>query len=420
MIYNIKDFGAIGDEKTLNTKAIQNAIDKCSADGGGTVLIERGIFLSGSITLKSNINLCIEQGAVLLGSTDVEDYPEKENLKHVDSFLLPRWRNASFIFAEECENISITGRGKIDCNGETFTIPDENSQTWKYKRINKPTPPRVVFFTGCKNILIEGISMVNQPAGWSYWIHDCDYVNIHRITIDAAVDYPNNDGIHINSSRHVTISDCNITCGDDCIVIRANNSSLKENKICENVTVTNCNLTSYSGAIRIGWVQDGIIRNCTLSNLTITDTSIGISILIPIIHRKEPSLENPGCSDVGRESTLIENISFSNIVMNKQCSYPVFIKVHESEKVAFKGIRGIYFSGIHSIGPEFPYIEGRKEAPVEDIRFSDCSFRITDGSEFKNRHIHGWTGLPDLTPGHPMTIKNAKNISFTNTTFDSI
>ena len=95
--------------------------------------------------------------------------------------------------------------------------------------------------------------MVNQPAGWSYWIHDCDYVAFDRVKIFAEVEYPNNDGIHINSSRNVTISNCDITCGDDSIIVRANNASLAENKVCEKVCVTNCNLTSYSGGIRIGW-----------------------------------------------------------------------------------------------------------------------------------------------------------------------
>ena len=419
-IFNISDFGAAGDGKTLNTAAIQSAIDECAREGGGRVLIENGVFMSGSISLKDNVELHIGQNGVLLGSPNVSDYPEKENLKHVNSDFLPRWRNACFIFADECENISLTGRGKIDCNGTSFILPDESSDTWRYKRIAAPTPPRVVFFTGCRNVLIEGVTMVNQPAGWSYWIHDCGYVNISKITIDANVDYPNNDGIHINASRRVTVSDCNISCGDDCIVLRANNASLKENKVCEHVTVTNCNLTSYSGAVRIGWTQDGIIRNCTLSNLVITDTSVGISLLIPYHERTDKKSGDIACADVGREETLIENITFCNIIMDRQCSYPVYINIHDNEKLKFKGIRRLHFSGLHSCGPELPHITGTKDYPVEDISFSDCSFAITDGSEFESRQNHGWTGLADQEPYHPMTVKHAKNISFNNTVFSNI
>lgn len=414
--FNVSDFGAIGDGITMNTVSIQAAIDACEKQGGGSVVINSGVFLCGSITLKSNVNLHIEENAVLLGSPNVEDYPEKENLKHVNTNYLPRWQNASFIFAEECEKISITGKGKIDCNGTYFTVVSPDSTTWKYRRINKPTPPRVVFFAGCKNILITDITMTNQPAGWSYWIHDCDNVTITNITIDADVNYPNNDGVHINSSRNVTISDSNISCGDDCIIIRANNASLKENKICENVTVTNCNLTSYSSAVRIGWVQDGTIRNCKLSNLTMYDCSTGISVFIPNTERTEKGTDTPG-SDVGREATFIENISFDNIKMDKQCSYPVYIDICDNEKVLFKGVNGLKFSSLHSKGPEMPFIKGRKDCPVKNINFSDCSFTITDGSEFDNRSLHGATSLPDLNPHHPMTIMYAENISFNNTTF---
>ena len=252
MIFDIRNYGAIGDGKTLNTAAIQRAIDDCASKNGGTVLLEDGIYLTGSIVLRSNIKFQIEQNAVLLGSPDCADYPEKENLRHVISENLPRERNAALIFAEECENVSITGMGKIDCNGTHFVREKQGEWTgWQFERIDAPTPPRVVFFAGCRNIAISDITMVNQPSGWSYWIHDCEYVSFDRCKILAEVRYPNNDGIHINSSRNVTVSNCDIVTGDDCLVVRANNRSLKENKVCEKVTVTNCNLTSYSGGIRI-------------------------------------------------------------------------------------------------------------------------------------------------------------------------
>ena len=118
--FHIKDFGAVGDGVTLNTVAIQKAIDDCALKNGGTGLLEDGIYMTGSITLRSNVNLHISRNAVLLGSPDCKDYPEKQNLKHVISENLPRNSNACMIFAEESENISITGMGKIDCNGTSF------------------------------------------------------------------------------------------------------------------------------------------------------------------------------------------------------------------------------------------------------------------------------------------------------------
>lgn len=112
MIFDIRDFGAVGNGTAMNTVAIQNAIDECFKNGGGRVLVSGGTFKTGSVTLKSNVDLHIAADGVLLGSEKCEDYPEKENLKHVISENLPRFRNASMIFAEEAENISITGMGK--------------------------------------------------------------------------------------------------------------------------------------------------------------------------------------------------------------------------------------------------------------------------------------------------------------------
>ena len=281
MVFNIKDFGAVADGITMNTYAIQKAIDTCYENGGGQVLVEGGTYMFGTIVLHSNVELHIAANATLLGSPRCEDYPERPDVKHVDSEKLPRWRNACYIYCEESENVSITGMGKIDCNGKYFVRTVENPTYWTYDRIKAPTPPRVVFFAGCKNVKITDITMVNQPAGWSYWIHDCDYVAFDRVKIFAEVEYPNNDGIHINSSRNVTISNCDITCGDDSIIVRANNASLAENKVCEKVCVTNCNLTSYSGGIRIGWKNDGVIRNCSFSNIVMTDTSSGVDITLP-------------------------------------------------------------------------------------------------------------------------------------------
>lgn len=380
---DIREFGAVGDGITLNTAAVQKAIDVCAQAGGGRVTIDGGKYLCGTICLKSNVELYIGASGVLLASPRCEDFPERNNLRHVDSAMLPRERNACFIFAEECENIAIGGQGMIDCNGSKFVVRREGDvRGWLYERIDAPTPPRVVFFTGCRNVQIRDVTMINQPAGWSYWIHDCDYVHITGLNIAADVNYPNNDGIHINCSRNVTVSDCNISCGDDCIIVRANSVSLKENKVCEKVCVVNCNLTSYSGGIRIGWVNDGTIRDCTFSNIVMTDTSVGISLSLP-------DLSRPQFADVGREATLAENLSFSHIVMHGICSNSIKIDISDSPNVLVNAVRNIYFSGIHASGAEFPLLRGREGTPLKNISFDNCDFEITDGSEFPNRQTHG-------------------------------
>ena len=407
MIYDVRNYGAVGDGKTLNTAAIQKAMDDCASKNGGTVLLEDGTYMTGSIVLRSNVNLHIEQNAVLLGSPNCGDYPEKQNLKHVISENLPRTRNASMIFAEECENISITGMGKIDCNGTRFVREKQGEWAgWRFERIDAPTPPRVVFFAGCRNIKIEDITMLNQPSGWSYWIHDCDYVVFDKCKILAEVRYPNNDGIHINSSRNVTVSNCDIVTGDDCIVVRANNRSLAENKVCEKVTVTNCNLTSYSGGIRIGWISDGVIKNCTFSNLVMTDTVIGISIVLPDFSK---------VPDRGREDTLIENLLFNNIVMDKIYGRPIKIYIGQTDGTRCEAIRNIYFSKVVASGLEFPYLCGRKDNKIRNIYFNDCRFECLSDEELPNFRQHGAADW-DRSHGVPI-FDNIENIVFNNTNF---
>lgn len=405
--YHVRDFGAVGDGKTMNTESIQHTIDLCYENGGGKVVIGSGTYLSGSICLKSGVNLHIEHDGVLLGSPDWRDYPEKTDLKHVDTSGLPRNRNASFIFAEECDNISITGTGKIDANGKNFVYLNENG---KYARIDAPTPPRVVFFAGCSNVRIEDVTMVNQPAGWSYWIHDCDFVTFDKCKVLADLKYPNNDGIHINSSRNVTIYNCVISTGDDSIVVRANNRSLKEPKVCEKVAVTNCILTSYANGIRIGWRNDGVIQNCVFSNITMTDTNVGIGIVLP--YAKYAPV------DRGTEHTKIRNLKFSNIVMDGIYAHPIVIEIDDDAETLCDSVSDISFDNISSRGLEFPYVHGRKENIVKNISFSNCRFEKVKDDVYPNYESHGYA--KGQRKKNAEIIQNAENIVFDNTCFSDL
>ena len=426
-IFDIRDFGAIGDGATLNTAAIQKAIDACAENGGGRVSVSSGIYMTGTIVLKSNIDLHIEANAAILGSPDCDDYPEFDK-KHVCVEKLPRNRGAALIFAEECENISITGMGKIDANGYSFVEEcTPYHWGWRFKRLDLPTPPRVVFFTGCSNILVENVTMINQPAGWSYWIHDCDYVVFDKVKILADAEFPNNDGIHINSSRNVTVSNSIISTGDDCIIVRANNISLKENKVCEKVVITNCTLTSHTNAIRIGWLNDGVIRNCAFSNLAINETRTGISITLPSRPINEP------LSDEGREDTIIENLNFSNITMDGIYLCPVQIDIADSVVTRCNAIKNIKFDGINASGIGFPSIVGRDNCHIKNIKFSNCDFRKLPPESLtyffnpkiaqiaknckKEDNDFGAPSSTILNETQNVKIKFADNVVFNNTSF---
>ncbi|MBQ9548095.1 MAG: right-handed parallel beta-helix repeat-containing protein [Bacteroidales bacterium] len=394
--YDVRKYGAKGDGVKMNTEAIQKAIDACSKAGGGRVVLTDGVYLTGPIQLKDGVDLHLERTARLLASPNIEDFPEWKEVKHVESMNLARSRNACVIFADEAHDIAITGEGTIDGNG-TFHVrkrdtPDKNG--WEYERIYEITKslPRMVFFTGCSDVRLENVTMVNQPAGWGYWIHDCDRVSIRGLRIFSELRYPNNDGIHLNCSRDVTISDCQIETGDDCIVLRANSRSLKENKVMERAVITNCVLRSRACGIRVGWRNDGVIRNCTASNLVITDSKIGIGLHLP------SPRPNP---DYGREATRMEHLLFSDIVMDGIYGQPIQAQIDDSDETHVEAMQDIRFSNVRSFGRTFPLFKGRKDVPLRRFVFDGCRFVRTD-------------------PEAPFVFQYAEGFVFNNTTFETL
>jgi len=417
MDFYIQEYGAVGDGNTLNTTAIQAAIDACFAAGGGRVVVADGVYMTGTVVLRSAVELYLAPNGTLLASpncgrydessefemrpypynviltgkiADYGDYPELPK-KHVCCDALPRNRGCCLIYAERVENIAITGAGKIDGNGTCFVekAPEEAHHYKKFRRIHAPTPPRIVFFAGCKNIKVEGITVTNGPAGWSFWIHDCDFVHFDKVKIICDLDYPNNDGIHINCSRDVTVSNCNIICSDDCVVVRANSRSLKENKVCERIAVNNCTMTTECAGIRVAFVGDGVVRNCVFSNIVMTDCTVGVLIELP-----DRSLIE---SDFGREKTLIENLRFSNIVMDRM-KKPIVFKPFDGPQTEIEAIRNIYFDGITAIGRIAIQMSGTESVPIENVFFSNCRF----------------TYLPDFDP---IKLNKTKNVRFDSVTF---
>ena len=413
---DLAKFGAKADGKTKVTKILQKAIDKVSEAGGGAVILTGGKFLTGAVELKSGVELRIDADAVLLGSPDLEDYPNRAETRHFDGQCVPRWRNIALIYADQADNIAITGRGTIDCNGDVFVAEkkDTNWTWWQYDRIvpYEKSVPRACFFAGCSNVRVVDVTMINQPAGWSYWVHDCDYVWFDRCKIYADVRYPNNDGIHINSSRNVTVANCIIECGDDALVLRANNRSLKENKVCEYVTVTNCVLRSWSSGVRIGWTNDGVIRNCTFSNIVMWDTSNAISCFLP--NKKI----NAHTNDFGREATLVENLTFSNIQMKEIYGCPIYVYVgRDTEDTFFAGFRNVTFNNIQCTSLRMPYFNGREDGAVENVSFNDCTFEQMPESAFPlDKKQHG-AALGSVLPIPKDPVVNVRNMRMNNSNF---
>lgn len=384
--YDIRSFGA--QDGKLSTVAIQAAIDECEKCGGGTVVIESGTYITGTIFMKSNVHLRVESGAKLMMSGDINDFPDfpcEWNVK-----AAPRYSARCLIYVGNCENVSIGGLGMIDCNGSAFC--EENpepvfSETDPFlcKRMKRKldydnTPGRMIFVMKSKNITLSDFTMIEMAGGWGIWVNGCEYVNIRDLKLYCCPDYPNSDGIHINCSKDVFITDCAVHSGDDALIVRANTNTLEQDIPCENVIVKGCSLSSHCQAIRIGWIGDGAIKNCVFSDLVITESRDAVTIELP-----------PGsiAADLGKNTTRIERLSFNNIIIDDARRYPVKIVISDSELVRCEYIKNIQFNNIISRTSYFPFLMGRKDKYIEDVSFNNCRFDVTEKADagFMSRFV---------------------------------
>ena len=277
MEYNILTYGAVADGTTLNTAYIQAAIDDCFAHGGGKVTVPAGVFKTGTLVLRDHIELYLAAGAVLLGSECMEDYNSTDVYPQCWSCVSEEWLGKHIVLAWECQHIAITGFGVIDGNGERF-YGEPQPNTWSTydwpnglrlsKDKNTLRPGQTIALIECKHVTVENITIQNSTC-WSCYVHGCEYVGIRGIRVFNADNCANTDGIDVDSSRYVPISDCILLTGDDAIAIRCDEKRLKNRDVhCEYITITNCVLSSSSSVIRIG-VGTGTIKHVRISNIVV-------------------------------------------------------------------------------------------------------------------------------------------------------
>ena len=243
--------------------AIQKAIDAAHAAGGGRVALERGVvYPSGTLYLKSRVELNVPEGAVILGGASPADYDD------VDDPRIGRRPEKSakvFVACLDGEDVAITGKGTIDGQGVKFY--DVTTVLWERFYAKPPHPrPRMIEFFNCRNVRFEDITFKDSP-GWTCWIRKCENVVAERVKIVADQKMINNDGFHMDSCRHVRIRNCDLRTGDDCVVMRAIRTPRGEDSVCEDMVVEDCTLNSACQCVRLGCPSDGTIRNGVFRNL---------------------------------------------------------------------------------------------------------------------------------------------------------
>ena len=385
-VYDIVNHGALGDGKTICTKALQKTIDECTASGGGQVLIPTGIFIIGTVYLKSNVELYLQKGAILRGSSHLDDYevyvPEKPyNTIH-----------KGMLFAEDAENITISGEGQIDGNGDVYfdlnaakkidsTGTRFTRQKNNYRHVEsgigdgpvvpKDRPYQMFVFSNCKRVTVKNIFITKAPF-WCMHFADCDAVNVTGIRLWNNLLAPNADGIDVTSCTNVTISNCDIRAGDDAICIAGYNHHFeipgfkKLRHLSENILVSNCNLQSASSGIRIGFLDQNTVRNVHVNNCNITNSTRGIGIFL----RDEGSLENISFSNMSIETKLRTGDWWGN-------GEPIHISaVRGKENVKLGTIKNVQFSNIICKGENGMLLYGSAESELENISFDHIIFEL--------------------------------------------
>lgn len=372
-VYDVRKYGARGDGKTDDAHAIQRAIDACSKVQGGVVLLPAPYtFLTGPFNLKSNIEFHVAAGAVLLANPD-------QSIYHKSAFGENQGEGTIWIGGEAIQNVTLSGSGEINGNGIAFMGRElEDSYELKPFQVLDPRP-HVLTIVGGKNIRIHDLHIGNS-AYWTIHLAGCNDVVISGITLLNSLKVRNSDGIDLDHSKNVRISDCYIESGDDCICLK-NRREYEAFGRCENITVSNCTMTSRSCAIKIGSENMDTIRQVMFTNCIIKDSNRGVGIQ----NRDEGVVY-----DVMFSNMIIESRLFSDVWWGK--AEPIYVTAYRRAKINHKdanwrfpkgategrvgAVWNIFFSGIKCTGENGVYVSGETAEKVSRIYFDNVDVTI--------------------------------------------
>ncbi|HEU6447188.1 MAG TPA: glycosyl hydrolase family 28 protein [Verrucomicrobiae bacterium] len=378
--FNVTDFGAKGDGKTLDTEAIQDAINTVSTNGGGTVLIPAGKFLTGPFTLADGVDLHLETNAVILIDNDIARYPIAKN-RYVDA-----------ITANGAHDIKISGAGTIDGQGQVW---------WNAFRANSKMihRPYLVKFTDCQRVSVTGVKLINSPM-FHLVPQNCTDVTIQGITILSPEDAPNTDGID-PSGWNFLISDCHIDTGDDNIAIKPVRDGRKPGN--KNFVVKNCAFVHGHG-MSVGGGSAGGLEGLTVSNCTFDQTDRAIRIKTP---RGNGGLVSH-CVYENLKMTNIKKSPISLMDYYPEGSAPKDPATEQAQPVTglTPQIRDIVIRNVTATNcPNAGIIRGLPEAPIVGLMFSNVNLSAKAGMilyhaknvRFENSKIEVQKGKPVIT-----------------------
>lgn len=368
--YNIMDYGAVADGKTLNTQAIQAAIDAASTGKGGKVIFPKGTFLSGSIVMKSNVEMYLESDAVLLGSTNPEDYKSMDAKGRPKSPKNDDNSQLALLLAHRADNITVSGEGLIDGQGRALALNIDSlhhagirvdpNYSYTNMRPNETVRPKLFRFSECNQVTVTDLNIKNG-AGWGLSFELCHNLIIDNIKIRNRA-FWNNESMDITDCQNVRITNCDVNSADDGICLKSYYPGYSN----DSIYIANCTIRSSASAIKFGTASYGGFKNVTIENIKIYDT-----------FRSAIALE-------AVDGGTIENINVRNI-RAVNTGNAIFMRLGHRDGETPGVIKNIH---IKDVKVEVPF--GRPDI--------DYDMRGPQGPHFHNPFPSSIVGLPD----HPI------------------
>ena len=411
-VYNILDFGAQSDTTVYSTAALQQAIDLCSRNGGGQVLVPKGDFMIGSIQLRSHVDLHLDEGATLYGSTSVDDYrPMKTDYVS----LRTQTTTIQLIYADSVEDVSISGMGTIDGRGRVFP-----KLTWNDEGITRPHLLRII---RGRNIRVSDICLRNSGCWMQHYLA-CDDVDIRNIRVVNRNNY-NNDALDLDGCHRVKVCGMVSDSDDDGITLKSTSP-----RLCEDIEISHCDVSSHCNAIKLGTETNGGFRNIRVHDITVHPSAHQESLFFG--RRNGTSAVSLEIVDGG----ILENVEVSRVVALETES-PIFIRLGNRARSYSKDVKIEHIGQIRDVrlsdirvthaGPTGSSITGLAGHPVENVALENISIVQKGGVEEPvaapaDEKIAAYpeATMWGLLPARGFYINHARNITFRNVRVESM